>query len=311
MYDSEFKRLLKGIIQLADIKNWVVPTIPAAVGGILSYSMNKTFSPYWFVMTLVAVYFIEIGRNAVSEVVDYKTGVSKLIKPDKRTPFSGGKKVIIEGRLSVIEVILIAFVAIGSGCSIGIYVALTQALSALWVGAAGVLLAVFYSLPPIKLSYRGMGEIAAGIAYGPLLLLITYMIQTGGINAKILLVSIPIALLVISIVWINQYPDYEADMEAKKKTLLVRLGKEKGLVVYQLLFAAAFISIIIVSFVFQNPFWLLGLISAPTAAKAINAAKRYQDDVQLMVRANIMTVLVYQLTGLALVIGAYGKMFIR
>ncbi|MDI3519171.1 MAG: 1,4-dihydroxy-2-naphthoate polyprenyltransferase [Caldanaerobacter sp.] len=59
-----------------------------------TYAYGKTgeFDLFWFVVFVVGIYFIEIGKNAVNEFIDYKSGVDIFVTPDKGTPFSGGKK---------------------------------------------------------------------------------------------------------------------------------------------------------------------------------------------------------------------------
>ena len=58
-----------------------------------AYAYGKTgeFDLFWFVVFVVGIYFIEIGKNAVNEFIDYKSGVDIFVTPDKGTPFSGGK----------------------------------------------------------------------------------------------------------------------------------------------------------------------------------------------------------------------------
>lgn len=300
----DLKRVWKGFWQLADPKIWVASTVPMLVAGALAYSSTGEFNVHWFLVSLVGIYLIEIGKNAFNEVVDYKSGVDRWVTPDKRTPFSGGKKTIVEGKLTVVEAAVIALLTTGAACLIGIYIMFFRVFEIFWIGFIGVMLSIFYSVPPIKLAYRGWGELAVGTTFGPLVFSGMYLVMTCTLSIPVVLVSLPIGLLIANVLWINQYPDYEADKQGEKRNWVVRLGKKRALRVYALLFAAAYVSFLILAAIFRNPFWLLGLISIPIAVSAVKIASKYFDDIPKLIGANAKTVLIYQVTGLAMIVAA-------
>jgi len=94
-----------------------------------------------------------------------------------------------------------------------------------WPGITGVALAYFYHAPPLRLSYRGLGEAAVAIAYGPLICAGTYLVQRGTIPAGVVLAAVPLGILIAAFLWINEFPDYVADALSGKRTLVVRLGR--------------------------------------------------------------------------------------
>ncbi|ADL08463.1 prenyltransferase [Thermosediminibacter oceani] len=297
-------RLWRGFWQLADPKIWVASTVPMAVAAALAYSLEGTFNLYWFLWSLVGVYLIEIGKNAVNEFVDFESGVDTSITPDKRTPFSGGKKVIVDGILTLSEVKVIAAVTMILAGLVGLYVVFAREPEVLWIGIAGYAISIFYSLPPVKLCYRGFGELAVGLTFGPLVLCGTYLVQTYKISTEAVLCSLILGLLIANVLWINQFPDYEADMMGQKKNWVVRMGKKKATSVFAALFTAAFALSAILAFIAGNPFFLLPLCVFPLARRAVDVARRYYDDIPRLIEANAKTVQVYQLTGLTLIIAA-------
>jgi 1,4-dihydroxy-2-naphthoate octaprenyltransferase len=310
MKSEQFKRLWKGFWQLADPKIWVASTIPMAVGGALAFGMTGKFDVFWFVVSLAAVYLIEIGKNASNEVVDYITGVDRYVTPDKRTPFSGGKKTIVDGKLTVTEAVLIAMLTFGLACIIGIYIILFRELSIFWIGFIGVLTAIFYSVPPVKLAYRGLGEIAVGFVFGPLILSGIYKVMTHGLVFPVIVASLPIGLLIANVLIINQFPDYEADTRGNKKNLVVRLGKKKAINVYAMLYILAFSSFLAIAIIFKNPLWLLGFAGVPLAIKSVRVARVHYDNIKELMQANAATIMVYQVTGLAMVIAAISQKYV-
>ena len=217
MYNVEVKRLWKGFWQIADPKIWVASTIPMLVGAALAYGITGRFSLPWFLLSLVGIYFIEIGKNSSNEYVDYKTGVDRNIAPENRTPFSGGKKTIVQGKLSLDEVLYIAIGTFLIACGIGLIIVIFREPKILWVGILGVFISIFYSVPPFKFAYTGLGEFAVGLTFGPLVTLGMYMVMSGSFDYRVMVVGLPIGFLISNVLWINQYPDYEADKEGNKR----------------------------------------------------------------------------------------------
>lgn len=292
----------KGFWQLADPKIWIASTIPMLVGASLAYGVVGQFDLFWFIISLVGIYFIEIGKNAINEYVDYESGVDRNIAPENRTPFSGGKKTIVQGKLSLKQVKYITIVTFSVAVTIGLLVVFFREPGVLWIGVLGMGLSIFYSLPPFKFAYSGLGEIAVGLTFGPLILLGMYMVMSGSFDYRVMIAGIPLGFLITNVLWINQYPDYEADKQGNKKNWLVRLGKEKGLKIYRLLFLLAYVSFIPLVILYKNSLWLLGWISIPLAIKAIGISRREFNNIPKLVVANGYTVMIYGISGLCMII---------
>ncbi len=297
-------RLWQGFWQIADPKIWIASTIPMAVGGALAYSYSGSFSWPWFLIGLAAIYLIEIGKNAINEYVDYLSGVDRFVLPEKRTPFSGGKKTIIDGKLTLQENLVIGVITIATGCLLGLLIIFFRDFNILWFGLAGVFFALFYSLPPFKFSYRGLGELAVGFTFGPLITCGAFLVQTGTLIPLVILASLPLGLLIANVLWINQYPDFEADLQGGKRNGVVRLGKQKANTVFALLFGLAYLAMPVLAIFSKNLFWLLPLISLTLAFRAVKVARAHYDNIGLLVEANAKTIQIYQLTGLTMVAAA-------
>ena len=87
---SSFSRLIQGVWRLADPKLCIASTVPMVVSTAMAYKALGYIDIYWLFLSFFGVYLIETGKNAINEVVDYKSGVDRFVTPDKRTPFSGG-----------------------------------------------------------------------------------------------------------------------------------------------------------------------------------------------------------------------------
>jgi len=74
----DVSRIFTGFWQLADPKIWISSTVPMVVGAALAYGNTGQFNFYWFLVSLLGIYLIEIGKNAVNEFVDFQSGVASI-----------------------------------------------------------------------------------------------------------------------------------------------------------------------------------------------------------------------------------------
>ena len=302
--EHRLRRRWLGFWQLADPKIWIASTVPLLVATALAYAHTGIFHTGWIAIALLGIYLIEIGKNAVNEFIDYFTGVDRYVESNKRTPFSGGKKTIIDGKLSMGETALIALSTLAAAFLVGLLIAVYREPHVFWIGMLGGILAVFYSLPPFKLNYNGLGECAVGLTFGPLLVSGMYVMLTGRLDWQVAAIGLPIAFLITAVLWINQCPDYEADIRGGKRNWLVRIGKRSGLVVYGCLFGCAYLSLAALAWTDGNPYWLLGLLTIPLAWRSVRTAVKQLDHLPKFLAANVGTIQVYQMVGLSMIAAA-------
>ena len=108
-------RLSDPKISLASIASMTLATGAATRAGDLSSA--------WLALTVLGVLAIEIAKNASGEVVDWDSGVDVAVRADERTPFSGGKRVIVDGFLTRAQTLRVAAVAYATGIAIGVVIA--------------------------------------------------------------------------------------------------------------------------------------------------------------------------------------------
>lgn len=292
----------KGFWQLADPKIWVASVVPMAVAFVYSYNDMRPGSIIWFVIAVIAIFLIETGKNAVNEVVDYISGVDRNIDDDKKTPFSGGKKTIVEGKLTVKQAKMTALLTYIPAVMIGLVIVFFREFNVLWPGLLGVGISVLYSIPPFKFAYRGLGEAAVGFTFGPLLMTGMNILLTGALDIKVALASVPVGILIANVLWINQFPDYEVDKKGNKKNWVVRLGKKTASYIHGLIYLGAYLAFIPVAIAYKSPVMLIPIITVIMAYQGyINARSNY-DDIPKLIFSNIRMVQVYQLTGVLMII---------
>ena len=217
-------KFARGFWRLADPKI----SLASAAGMLLGASSAAAAGPIavgWLLLTVLGIFAVEVAKNASGEVFDWDSGTDLRIRDEDRSPFSGGKRVLVDALLTRRQAWGIAIGGYLLGAVAGMIIAGWREPSVVWFGLAGMAFAFFYHAPPFRLSYRGLGEVAVAVAYGPLVTAGTFLVQRGTIPTSIILLSVPLGVLIAAFLWINEFPDYSADALSGKRTLVVRLGR--------------------------------------------------------------------------------------
>lgn len=261
--------VFEGVCRLADPKISLASFAGMAMAALFAMA-DTGISTGWFALTVLGVFCIEVGKNASGEVVDYDSGTDQAVALEDRSPFSGGKRVLVDGLLTRDQCRAIAGIFYASGIAIGLLLVLLRDVRVLPFGLLGVALAWCYHGGSVRLAYRGLGELAVAVAYGPLVVCGTYLVQTGQFSVPLIYASIALGLLVAAFLWINEFPDYSADKSAGKRNLVVRLGREASVAVYVAIVAAAYMLLVLVAMSFEGARgMLLGFVGAVPATFAI------------------------------------------
>ncbi len=276
--------------------------IPVLLGTAVAWYETGRFSgPLFFLAALGAV-FLNAGTNLVNDYFDHKSRSDDTNK--EPTPFSGGSRVIQEGLISPKKIYWGALISFGFAALIGIYLIYIRGLVILILGIIGILSGYFYSASPLKIGYRGGGELLAGLMCGPLVVLGAYYVQAQTFSRGALLVSIPIGLLIAAVLYINQFPDYEPDKFADKKNLVVIMGREKALKWFYVLLASAYLFIVLGCVFKAIPgIGIISLLTLPLALKAIKIARANYTNTKELIPAMFGTITLHLAMGLLLTAG--------
>ncbi|WP_372741722.1 prenyltransferase [Neptunomonas sp.] len=155
---------------------------------------------------------------------------------------------------------------IGIGCfivaaGIGIWFVYQIGFAFFVLCIGGLAGALGYTLKPVNYKTRGLGVVLVFWLMGVLMVLGSYLALTGHWNTNVIWFSIPVSLLVSLLLLSNELRDYEADKHATIQTLVVRLGYQKGILIYKALVAAVGLSVMLLAWRFNQPWLLSGLLS--------------------------------------------------
>lgn len=287
----------------------VASVLPVFLGGALaavrfadSPSSTLGLRPGLFLLTLAGAVCIHLATNMLNDNFDFRSGNDLAVK--HQNPFAGGGRVLTQNVLNVNAHLAVALGLLGLGSLIGILLVLQTGLTLLWIGLVGVFAAFFYVAPPIRLAHRGVGELFVGLSFGPLVVMGTYYVQTLRLDWGPFFLSTAFGLLVAAILWINEFPDVDADVSVGKRTLMARLGYERSIGVYYYAVAFAYVLVVVAALTAQVPVTtLLVLLTAPGARKTFAHLRAHARDPMALIPANAGTIVLTLRFGILLTVG--------
>ena len=188
---------------------------------------SPSFSLLNAILATIGVLAAHLSANLFDDIFDYLQGKVEI---RNNTCVGRAKKCanIVEGRASLSDFVnwAVAFGVIA--VLVGLYFVVTVGLEIFYFILIGALLIIFYSAPPIKLSYRGFGELVIGLMFGPLLVCGVYYVTTGMIDTLAILYSFATGLLATNIVYVHSMVDINIDNLCEKTTLAVLLKSKNN-----------------------------------------------------------------------------------
>ena len=285
--------------------HFVPPSIfPAVLGGLISWASGSGFVPFYFMLVLGAIIINHVALNMTDDYYDYKHSVDKLA-PGEKNPYSGGSGTLSSGLLAP-KSMFKAF----AGCYLcvlaaGFYLTLMQGLPILAFGLFGVFCAVFYTAPPISFSHRGLGELALLVNFGSIIGLGAFYVEAQTVTLQAFLATLPLGVMLFSMIVINEIPDIAEDTAAGKLTLVARYGKGTGVKLYVASWICTYAIITGSALLGVIPIYTLAaLVSLPLVAHSIRVLRAHSDNPRLMAPANLDMIIAHSVTSFGL-IGGY------
>jgi 1,4-dihydroxy-2-naphthoate octaprenyltransferase len=268
---------------------------------MVAWAVDRSFFPLYFALVMVGVVFNHAALNMADDYFDYKHAVDRL-KPEEKNPYSGGSGTLSNGIIepsAMFKAFILCFMVT---IAIGLYLTVVRGLPVLLFGLVGVFCSVFYTAPPIKFSHYGLGEVGQLVNFGTIIGLGSYFVQTQRISLEAFMATLPMGIMLFSMIIINEIPDYREDKLAGKLTLVARYGKEVGVKLYIASWACTYAVIVlsVLSGVMPLPA-LLGLVSVPLALRSIRTLRKNFEDPVKMAPANLDMIRSHSLTSFGLI----------
>lgn len=278
------------------MKNWIqaarvfvigASVLPVIFGTLLAFSETGALDWVLFVLTLLGVSLIHFAANLFNDYYDFKSGAD-IRNTEAVFPFSGGSRVIVEGRIKPESVFKAAAGCMVLAGGIGAYLTYTSGIWVSILGAFGILSSILYVHPRFNLINLGIGEWVVGLDFGILTVAGAYYVQAGRFSLSSILAAVPIALIISLILLANEFPDFAGDGLVSKNTAVVRLGRKKASYLIAALLCLTAVSTIINALLgFQSLWSLAGLLTLPFLVNAAMHALRHYDNIPKMLPANI------------------------
>jgi len=243
---------------------------PVLVGTALAISYDE-FRPVTFLAALVGSVFLQIGTNLANDYSDAKRGADSA---DRLGPV----RVTSAGLIAPRRVLHATWLAFAVAVAAGVYMATVAGPLILAVGAASILAGVLYTGGPRPYGYAGMGELFVFLFFGLVAVNGSYYVQLEELDVVPFVLSVATGLLATEIIIVNNVRDIETDRRAGKRTLAVRIGRERTRVLYVALLAGAFVVLGLAPLLTEAPAEiLLALLSAPLALGPLRAVRTRTD----------------------------------
>ncbi len=251
---------------------WSFPAsiVPILVGGALAHRAGE-FAGGLFMLTLVGGLLFHIGANLFNTYFDFRRGVDSSADADDRT--------LVDALLRPRDVVIGGLTVFAVGAAIGGFLVSQAGFAILALGGIGLALGVFYTADPLGYKYKALGDLGIFAAFGPVLVLGTYMVQTEEMDLLPFLFAVPLGLIIDAILHANNVRDAQADRRSGAWTLAQLLGDDASRWVYAALvlapygFVAGFGAAV-------SPWMLLPIVTIPLAWKAVQQMRIRKEGLQ-------------------------------
>lgn len=261
-------------------KNWIIATRPwsfpaSAMPALFAmayvfYMQDSIESIHWGygVAALLGAVLFQASGNLIGDYFDY------MYKVDRKESL-GSSRMLVDGVFTPKTIFWFGIIVLCMGILLGLFLWSQTGNDLLWIGIVGALGTFFY----YKLKYMALGDVLIFIIYGPLIALGTAFVMTNQLYWEVVVLSIPIAFLVVNILHANNTRDMRDDKLANIKTQALLLGEKGSRIQYTFLVIGAYVAVAI--FVLLNmisPLALLVIVTLPLAKKNINLIKQAKID---------------------------------
>ncbi len=274
--------------------------MPAILGGMIAWTADRQFHPGYFLLVMAGLVLNHLALNMTDEYYDFHHLIDAFANHEN--PYAGGSRTLSEGQIQPekMKQVFITFYIIAIG--IGVFLGIMRGTFVIFLLAAGFFCAYFYTAPPIQFGYRGLGEIAQLLCFGPGIGLGAYYVQTQKLSWEAFWGTLPFGIMLFSMITINEIPDYFGDRKGGKYNLVARFGRETGVWLFILSLLSAYGTILAgVTLGKIPPIGLISLLTLPIAFRTIVTLRNHYQDPMKMAPANLGMICAHNFTAILLI----------
>jgi 1,4-dihydroxy-2-naphthoate polyprenyltransferase len=274
---------------------FLLASVIAVTNGLaIAYWKYAAIDPLYAILTYIGVVFLHASVDLLNDYWDHKRGIDSATK---RTKFSGGTGVLPENLLTPRAVYIAGIIFLVLGASIGAYFVAIRGITIAVILSFAVVAIYFYST---RIVNAGLGELFVAIK-GAMIVLGTLYVQNAVLEPTALYVGAIVGILSATVLFINSFPDYEADKSKGRRTLVIMLGRKTASVIFPIFIIAAYTLIAVGIFLgFTKIYSLICFASIPFAIKSVLQLKKEPESTEKIVPAMASAVTYSRITGFLL-----------
>ncbi|NWG03317.1 MAG: prenyltransferase [Syntrophaceae bacterium] len=276
--------------------------MPGILGGMIAWNTDGIFSPGYFLLVILGLLLNHMALNMTDDYYDFRHLVD-VFATDGKNPYTGGSGLLSSGLIEPqkMKKVFITFYITAIG--IGVFLGGVRGSFILLLLGIGFFCAYFYTAPPIRFGYRGLGEVAQLLCFGPGIGLGAYYVQTQRISWEAFWGTLPFGIMLFSMITINEIPDYEEDRKGGKLNLVARFGREAGVWLFILSLFSAYGAIFLGVLLEKIPvLGLITLLTLPIAYKTLSILRAFYQEPSKMAPANFGMICTHNFTAILLIL---------
>jgi 1,4-dihydroxy-2-naphthoate polyprenyltransferase len=286
--------VLSSWLRAIRIRFLLASVIAVSNGLAIAYWKTGTIDPLYAGLTYIGVVFLHASVDLLNDYWDHRRGIDSATT---RTKFSGGTGVLPENLLTPKAVYAAGVIFLILGAAVGAYFVAVRGITIAVILGFAVVAIYFYSTSIVN---AGLGELFVAIK-GSMIVLGTFYVQSAAIEPAALYVGAIVGILSAMVLFVNSFPDFEADRSKGRRTLVILLGKKSAAAAFPIFIIAAYAMIVAGIFLgFTKIYSLIGLSSIPFAAKSIMSLRKDHESAERLVPAMSSAVTYSRITGFLL-----------
>jgi 1,4-dihydroxy-2-naphthoate polyprenyltransferase len=196
---------------------------------------------------------------------EYHNSPADQVNPN-RTWLTGGSGALGPGKLPRRVALMAALVCLAFLASFTVLMIskVNPAPGAYIIMGLAFLGAFFYSNPPLSLEASGYGELTTSVMVGFLVPAFAFILQYGDLHRLVAMCAFPLVAAQMAMLLAFDLPDYSNDMKFEKRTLMIRLGWQNGMLLHNALILVVYLLILVAHALgFPNFATIAGFLSLP------------------------------------------------